>query len=266
MDEHVLKNARRFTGFAGLYDGVRPRMPVYPVEVIRQYLGRKPDRVVDLGCGTGLSTLVWRNRCLEVIGIEPSDDMLAVAQKKEINGIAFRKGSSTSTGLPDKSADAVICSQSFHWMEPRSALSEINRVLRPGGVFATVDCDWPPVSDWRVEKKYKELFDKVLQIEKTEKLVESSFVRWEKTGHLHHIESSGYFRYVREIVFSSREKCDAERLIGLAKSQGGLQSILKVDPGLIEEDLARFMRSVRDVFGETVFDIDFGYRMRIGVK
>ena len=49
MDEHVLKNARRFTGFAGLYDGVRPRMPVYPVEVIRQYLGRKPDRVVDLG-------------------------------------------------------------------------------------------------------------------------------------------------------------------------------------------------------------------------
>ena len=167
MDEHVLKNARRFTGFAGLYDGVRPRMPVYPVEVIRQYLGRKPDRVVDLGCGTGLSTLVWRNRCLEVIGIEPSDDMLAVAQKKEMNGIAFRKGSSTSTGLPDKSADAVICSQSFHWMEPRSALSEINRVLRPGGVFATVDCDWPPVSDWRVEKKYKELFDKVLQIEKT---------------------------------------------------------------------------------------------------
>ena len=83
---------------------------------------------------------------------------------------------------------------------------------------------------------------------------------------MHHIESSGYFRYVREIVFSSREKCDAERLIGLAKSQGGLQSILKVDPGLIEEDLARFMRSVRDVFGETVFDIDFGYRMRIGVK
>ena len=133
MDEHVLKNARRFTGFAGLYDGVRPRMPVYPVEVIRQYLGRKPDRVVDLGCGTGLSTLVWRNRCLEVIGIEPSDDMLAVAQKKEMNGIAFRKGSSTSTGLPDKSADAVICSQSFHWMEPRSALSEINRVLSPIG-------------------------------------------------------------------------------------------------------------------------------------
>lgn len=82
-----------------------------------------PDRVVDLGCGTGLSTLVWRNRCLEVIGIEPSDDMLAVAQKKEMNGIAFRKGSSTSTGLPDKSADAVICSSRFTgWNHGRPCL------------------------------------------------------------------------------------------------------------------------------------------------
>ena len=51
VDEHVLKNARRFTGFAGLYDGVRPRMPVYPVEVIRQYLdgNRTGSLISDAG-------------------------------------------------------------------------------------------------------------------------------------------------------------------------------------------------------------------------
>lgn len=34
-------------------------MPTYPVKIIKRYLGRTPETVVDLGCGTGLSTLVF---------------------------------------------------------------------------------------------------------------------------------------------------------------------------------------------------------------
>ncbi len=75
-----------------------------------------------------------------------------------------------------------------------------------------------------------------------------------------------YSRYVREIVFSDREKCDSERLIGLAKNQGGLQGILKYCSALIENDLELFVKSVQETFGDEVFDIDFGYRMRLGVK
>ena len=41
------------------------------------------------------------------------------------------------------SADIVTCSQSFHWMEPEPTLAEIARILRPGGVFAAYDYDWP---------------------------------------------------------------------------------------------------------------------------
>lgn len=49
-------------------------MPIYPISIILRYLGRsKPDLVVDLGCGTGLSTVIWRGHCNKVIGIEPSD-------------------------------------------------------------------------------------------------------------------------------------------------------------------------------------------------
>ena len=54
------KNADRFTGFADTYDRARPAMPYYPVERITAYLGCRPDTVVDLGCGTGLSTLIWQ--------------------------------------------------------------------------------------------------------------------------------------------------------------------------------------------------------------
>lgn len=34
------KNIDRFTGFSNVYDRARPRMPDYPVRVIRQYLGK----------------------------------------------------------------------------------------------------------------------------------------------------------------------------------------------------------------------------------
>ena len=50
-------NAERFTGFADLYDTVRPTPPLALAEVLRSYAGGAPVRqVVDLGSGTGLST------------------------------------------------------------------------------------------------------------------------------------------------------------------------------------------------------------------
>lgn len=43
------KNADRFTGFADVYDSARPSVPFYPVQMVVNYLGKTPDRVVDLG-------------------------------------------------------------------------------------------------------------------------------------------------------------------------------------------------------------------------
>ena len=266
MDSSVTKNAGRFTGFADVYDQARPSMPFYPVKIIRTYLGKKPDHVVDLGCGTGLSSLVWKGHCGKLTGIEPSDDMLAVAKSKETESISFMKGFSGATGLENASVDAVVCSQSFHWMEPESTLAEVNRILKSGGIFATVDCDWPPVCHWQAEKAYTALFRKVLEIEETNPDVRDTFVRWNKEGHLANIRQSGFFTYTREIVFSNTEKCNSARLIELAKSQGGLQTILKKAPELIEKDLLAFEKVVSGTFGEDEFDVDFGYRMRIGVK
>ena len=117
-----------------------------------------------------------------------------------------------------------------------------------------------------MEKAYTGLFEKVADIERADEVVKKTFRRWEKAEHLDNIRRSGYFRYTREIVFSNREKCDGERLIGLAKSQGGLQGILKFRPESIENDVKAFEEIVQSVFGNRPFDIDFGYRMRIGVR
>lgn len=260
------KNVERFSGFADTYDSSRPAMPEFPAEIIERYFGRKLSVVIDLGCGTGLSSLIWQNRADKVIGIEPSDDMRAVAEKKASGVLTFIKGYSDNMPVDDERADAVVCSQSFHWMEPVATLKEVSRVLKKGGVFATVDCDWPPVSNWSIDKKYSELDKKVKRIEKENPTIKDSFKRYDKIHHLENIENSGHFRFAREIVFSNREDCTAERLINLALSQGGAQTILKEKPSLIEDDIKAFEEAVYETFGDKTFPIDFSYRMRIAVK
>ena len=260
------KNAARFAGFADLYESVRPTMPQHAIGLIKMYLGKTPCRVVDMGCGTGLSTLVWAGHCTEVIGVEPSADMLAVARRKQAPGISFVQAFSHDTGIEPASADTVVCSQSFHWMEPVSTLSEVSRILAPGGVFATVDCDWPPVCGTEAELSYSHLFDAVSRAEAETPALRDASTKWSKDDHLKNIRQSGHFRYARELVFSNTEPCTAERLIALALSQGGLQSVLKSLPGRIQPEIDCFRETVATIYGAEPFHVDFGYRMRIGIK
>lgn len=273
VDESILKsvqndklNATRFLGFAKLYECSRPSLPEQACRFILDYLRKKPTLIVDLGCGTGLSTHIWKDKCDRIIGIEPSEDMLSIAKEKQTDTVTFKQAYSDNTGLPDEIADIVICSQSFHWMNPVDTLTEVNRILKRDGIFATVDCDWPPVCHWQAEAAYSVLLNKVRMIEVENPSIQKTFQRWDKEKHLSNIKESGYFRYAREIVFSNQESCNAERFIGIALSQGGLQTILKNQPELIEKDILHFQNVIRHRLGNREFEITFCYRMRIGIK
>lgn len=257
------KNAERFTGFADIYDSARPKMPEYVIETVTKYFGCQLGLVVDLGCGTGLSTLAWEGNCRQAVGIEPSGDMLEIALKKATGNITFICAFANNTTLGNEVADAVICSQSFHWMEPLETLFEINRILKPGGIFATVDCDWPPVCNWQAELAYNELFNNANELLNAQE--NNGTYQWAKNRHLNNMQQSGYFRYCREIVFSNREPGSAKRFINLAKSQGGLQSILNTKPCTITPQIEEFENIINNIPDER-FILDFCYRMRIGVK
>lgn len=266
MLEELKKNADRFHGFADTYDEVRPKMPAYPTEVITRWLERRPQTVVDLGCGTGLSLLIWQGKAEKIIGVEPSGDMLACAKAKNLPNTTFIQAFAHETGLPDGAADAAICSQSFHWMEPAATLREVGRILKPGGIFATVDCDWPPVCNPRAEEAFQMLREREQALELELSDIRDTFVRFPKERHLQEIKESEQFRYAREIVFANREACTAARLYGLMLSQGGLQTILRMHPEKIEADIACFRETVFSVYGDAPFPVEFCYRMRIGVK
>ena len=53
-------------------------------------------------------------------------------------GIEVHAGTAEAIPLPDDFADAVTVAQAFHWFDAEAARYEIERVLRPGGLFALV--------------------------------------------------------------------------------------------------------------------------------
>lgn len=260
-------NIERFSGFAGLYDENRPKPPDIVADILMQYLGKAPELVVDLGSGTGLSTFIWCGKANRIIGIEPNDDMRNQAginaSIKCLTDVTFKKADAYDTGLEDGTADIVTCSQSFHWMEPGRALKETARILKSGGIFAAYDCDWPPVAGHKAEKAYNQLLETV-RVKMKQVPDVNRATQYPKEGHLKNIKESGYFTYTREIVFHNREACSAERFIGIAFSQGVLQSVLKNNPEALEHEIKAFRQVVLENWKQN--EIIVSYRMRIGIK
>jgi len=164
MDTVKTANIQRFTGFADKYDKFRPSPPSVIVDILTQLaLTSTPNLVVDIGCGTGLSTRIWSSRAKKIIGVEPSNDMRSIAesQSKGDSTIHYQPGFSTATALPDSCADIVVISQALHWMDPIPTFTEVVRILRPGGIFAAIDHDWPPTFNLEAEACFREYFSRI---------------------------------------------------------------------------------------------------------
>lgn len=95
----------------------------------------EPDRVLDLGCGTGQLVERLRDRFAdaELIGIDLSDGMLQKAAGRTPAG-EFVRANAQRLPLASASLDVVTCTESFHWYDDQeAAVAEMARLLRPGG-------------------------------------------------------------------------------------------------------------------------------------
>jgi SAM-dependent methyltransferase len=212
----------RFSGYAGAYDAARPRPPAELVTLITQWAGVAQPDVVDVGAGTGLSTMIWADRARQVIAVEPSAQMRAITERKiaaAATGTSFTVtgGTAEQTGLPDGCADVVTASQAMHWFDAGRALPEIARLLRPGGVLAAYDCDWPPCVHWAVSAAVEQVTRRVSELEDRHGLPPPHGGK----DHLGRLRGSGLFRHCTEIAVHGREEGDAGRLVAVTLSSLG---------------------------------------------
>ena len=100
--------------------------------------------VLDIACGTGEfeRLLLQDNPNQQILGIDISTEMLAIAQQKldGYSSVRFEQGSATKIPAVDEQFDVVICASSFHYFDqPIDALAEMKRVLKPEGKIVILD-------------------------------------------------------------------------------------------------------------------------------
>lgn len=294
----------RFSGFADLYDAHRPSAPAALGPLLAAYSGCAQPRVVDLGSGTGLSSRWAATWAASVTGVEPNPDMRAQAHARPIAHVTYCDGAAADTGLASGSADVVLAVQAMHWMEPTSLLAEAARLLRPGGVFAAVDADWPPVAGvagaeqaWQwfhrrvrvfearaargeagadlrrmIDDDDPALADDDLADPHRNRAMPGGVRSWSKREHLRNIERSGHFAFTRELVMHGEgaaggELDGADRFVALMRSQGSYQGLVRL--GLDDDSMgaAEFERRVHAAYASAVGPppLSFSWRVRLGV-
>jgi SAM-dependent methyltransferase len=141
-----MNQARSFGTVADRYDRYRP---TYATAAVVWALGERPLRVADLGAGTGILSRLVHRLGHEVLAIEPDERMRRrlVAVSPGVTAVA---GTAEAIPLRDRSVDAVVAGQAYHWFDPPRAHREIARVLRPGGVFAAMWNDADLAVPWTV--------------------------------------------------------------------------------------------------------------------
>ena len=103
-----------------------------------------PLDVVDIGCGDGYLALEASRWARHVTGVDRSEDVLesakALAAKRQITNVDWRKGDLSRLPLRDASHDVALLSQSLHHAsDPERAIAEAVRVLRPSGRLLLMD-------------------------------------------------------------------------------------------------------------------------------
>jgi SAM-dependent methyltransferase len=134
-------------------------------------IGRRGQRVLDLGTGTGTLARGFALRGCAVTGLDPSAPLLDEARRLDREAgvsICYVTATAEQTGLPDAGFDGVSAGQCWHWFDRAKAALEVRRLLVPQGWLVIAHFDWIPLPGNVVEA--------------TERLIEKHNAEWKWGG------------------------------------------------------------------------------------
>ena len=129
-----------FSGHAAIY---REARPTYPPQLFAWLAQQAPDRGLawDCGCGNGQATVALAEHFTRVVGTDPSANQIAGAEARA--NVEYRIEPAERSSLADASASLISVAQALHWFDFETFYPEVQRVLKPGGLFAAwtyADC------------------------------------------------------------------------------------------------------------------------------
>jgi ubiquinone/menaquinone biosynthesis C-methylase UbiE len=123
-------------------------------------------RLLDVGCGPGTITLGLAAAVSpgEAVGIDVEETVLdrarTLAKQERAANLRFEQASAHTLPFDDDTFDAVFAHTLLeHVPDPRLVLTEMRRVLRPGGVLGVRDCDWGSGVFWPADPLVQQAAD-----------------------------------------------------------------------------------------------------------
>ncbi len=113
------------------YDRARPR---YPGALIERIVAAAPGRLIlDVGAGTGIIARQFQAAGCKVLGVDPDARMAEFARRSgvDVEVSVFEEWESAG-----RKFDAVVCGESWHWVDPVAGAAKAAEVLRPRGLLA----------------------------------------------------------------------------------------------------------------------------------
>ncbi len=126
----------RFGRLGAAYDAARREFPSRTIACVLRNLPGQDPFVLDLACGTGISTRQLAAGGIKVVGCDIDPLMLRYATDRGGARIRYAIGRAEAIPFKDASFDAVTSFCGYHWFDPARAMPEIARVLRPEGRIA----------------------------------------------------------------------------------------------------------------------------------
>ena len=132
-----------YTTFAQVYDLFMDNVPYeewsnYIVSVLKEY-GIHSGVICDLGCGTGKMTRLLAKAGYDMIGVDLSEDMLAIASEQNEEGILYLCQDMCELELYGTAKAMVSVCDSINYLLEEDeiiwTLQSVNRYLEPGGIF-----------------------------------------------------------------------------------------------------------------------------------
>ena len=103
---------------------------------------KSTDIMLDLGAGSGAIADFFYSRVKKVVAVDISESMLEKARVllSDADNVEFILSDGQATGLKDEHFDHIVCRNALHhFTDPVNGLKEINRMLKPDGVFTLIE-------------------------------------------------------------------------------------------------------------------------------
>lgn len=194
------KDYADFNALSKEYAQARTGYPDELFSYLQSFLKDKKNRIVDLGCGTGISPRQLATPEISIIGCDKAFAMIAEAQKQFHKNIHYIVGEAEQLPFPTQLFDAVTCFSSFHWFATKTAGAEIKRVLKKEGFLFIINKF--------EEKDFLYDFEKII-----EQKINLALPNPHKDYHpLDFVQSCG-FHDVQEILFQAQERYSLEKAL-----------------------------------------------------